>query len=949
MRRNSVLPNAFLLAVCFASAAFAESPAAIHIKNDAVEYVLGADGKNQHFILRQTGVDYCAQAPKTEFARVKKANKEYPATAVSYKDGVLSARFGEAGVIASVQVKSRDQYFVFEVIEVQGEGVDEFTFIDIPLTTKGEPDEPFAACALALNLQTRVLELPRANSRLRAICYPRFGFVGARVAVFGCEQPELRKVMKEVVARAPDLPRTRVGGPWALDAAQNYGSYLMTGGITEQNVDDWIRLAQQLGMRQIDFHGGHCFRFGDCEPDPKMYPRGWDSFKTVIDKLHAAGILAGLHTYAFFMAKSSKWVTPVPDPRLAKDATFTLADALPAEATTVAVEESTKDVSNVTGFFVRNSVTVQIDDELITYADTSKEPPYVFKNCKRGAWGTRVASHAKGAKVQHLRECFGLFVPDGDTTLLAEVAGKTAEMYSTCGFDMIYLDALDGEDVIAGGQNGWHYGSKFTFEICKRLTKPALMEMSTFHHHLWFVRSRMGAWDHPSRSHKRFIDLHCASNDSCRRMFLPANLGWWSFKTWAGALSEPTYSDDIEYFCGKALANDSSIEIAVNPENLVKTPALPRLASIIKNYEELRLADYFSEDVKQQLRAPGDEFELQQGDDGQWQFRRMQYAKHKVQGLDGWSDSWTVTNKYARQPLQIRIEALLSAGPYDAPTNVTLASFEDTKEFASSAAESGVTAKLDGSTEQVKAGKVSGCLVANNTRQQSVRSWARFSKIFTPPLNLDTQQAMGVWVYGDGKGEVLNLQLKSPPGFIPGDSEHYIVADFTGWRYFQLVEPEGERYANYSWPYGNLYSIYRENIAYSHVHALNLFVNNLPPKSSATCYISPVRALPTVKAKFHNPRVSCGGRTITFPVDMESGRYLELRSASDCKLYGPTGELICKVEPQGDIPFLELGENSVKFSCEPPAGLNPRANVSVITAGDVIRGINPKSKYGKAP
>jgi len=32
--------------------------------------------------------------------------------------------------------------------------------------------------------------------------------------------------------------------------------------------------------------------------------------KAVIDKIHAAGMLAGLHTYAFFVAKDSPWVAP---------------------------------------------------------------------------------------------------------------------------------------------------------------------------------------------------------------------------------------------------------------------------------------------------------------------------------------------------------------------------------------------------------------------------------------------------------------------------------------------------------------------------------------------------------------------------------------------------------------------------------------------------------------
>ena len=139
----------------------------------------------------------------------------------------------------------------------------------------------------------------------------------------------------------------------------------------------------------------------------------------------------------------------------------------------------------------------------------------------------------------------GLFAPDPDSTLLAEVAGHTADTFNECGFDMIYLDALDGEDVLAGRENAWHYGSKFAVEIANRLNKPALFEMSTFHHHLWYIRARMGAWDHPNRSHKEFIDIHAAGNLSGGKTFLPMNLGWWAVKVWAGPQSEPTFSPAI--------------------------------------------------------------------------------------------------------------------------------------------------------------------------------------------------------------------------------------------------------------------------------------------------------------------------------------------------------------------------------------------------------------------
>ena len=159
--------------------------------------------------------------------------------------------------------------------------------------------------------------------------------MGASVALVAAPRDEFRTALQEAVEDAPELPHSRLGGPWALDAPVNRGSYLFNfDGITPANVDAWIALARRLGMTQIDFHGGSSFRFGDCRPTPSLYPGGRADLKAAIDRLHAAGILAGLHTYAFFLAKDAPWVTPVPDPRLATARTFTLATDLDAAATT---------------------------------------------------------------------------------------------------------------------------------------------------------------------------------------------------------------------------------------------------------------------------------------------------------------------------------------------------------------------------------------------------------------------------------------------------------------------------------------------------------------------------------------------------------------------------------------------------------------------------------------
>ncbi len=940
MLRLVAVAGALLIASRLVANEIVPPKPSLTVESDSLRLTIGADAHALEFTDKSSGTNYCPKNPSAAFARVKKAGKFFEATAASLTEGRLVLEFGGAGVSAALKIVGAKHSVAVEVLSVTGDGVEEFMFADVPLTLKGAANEPFAACALALNLQTNVREIPGASSRPQASCYPRFGFAGAKVALIGCPQTELRRRMQEAVSAAPDLPHSPIGGPWALDAEINQGSYLFNfSDLSEEKADDWIKLARSLGLNQIDFHGGGSFRFGDCEPNPKTYPNGRASLKAVVDKLHAAGLKAGLHTYAFFIDKKCPWVTPVPDKRLAKDATFTLAEPLDANTNKVSVfvTEPTGDMSAITGFFVRNSVTLHVDDELITYSGVSQTAPYAFTNCQRGAWGTRVAAHAKGAKVHHLKECFGLFVPDGDTTMLADVAAATARTFNECGFDMMYLDALDGEDVLGGGENGWHYGSKFVFELWKRLERPALMEMSTFHHHLWYVRSRMGAWDHPTRSHKQFIDIHCAANSEGSRMFLPMHLGWWAVKTWTGPQGEPTFADDIEYLCGKAIGNNVGVSLmGVDPAKFAKNPALQRLGGITRQYEELRHAKYFSEPVKARLRVPGDEFKLEQSSGGKWQFRPARYTKHRIESRGDGTATWTVTNTFAAQPLRLRLEVLMSAEPYDSTNAIALAEFKDAKEFPDRTVAPGVTATLEPSTNFAKAGVSSALISATNTRPERSATWVKFGKTFTPPLNLGGERSLGVWVHGDGQGEVLNFQLHCPAHVVAGIGEHYVVVDFKGWRYFELIEPEGERYANYSWPYGNDYAIYREKIDYKQIEQFNVWINNLPANGTAKIYLSPVRATPLVKARIRNPRLTVGDRTLLLPVEMESGSYLELNSQLDCKVFGPDGAFLTDVNPGSSVPVLVPGANQLHFDCDAAPGVSPRMRITTSTFGEPL-------------
>jgi hypothetical protein len=83
-----------------------------------------------------------------------------------------------------------------------------------------------------------------------------------------------------------------------------------------------------------------------------------------------------------------------------------------------------------------------------------------------------------------------------------------------------------------------------------------------------------------------------------------------------------------------------------------------------------------------------------------------------------------------------------------------------------------------------------------------------------------------------------------------------------------------------------------------------------------------------------NPAVSIAGKRVVFPVEIESGCYLECNSAEDCQLYGPQGQLLRSVLPEGKIPSLESA-SEVRFECGDTA--DARANVTVISFGDPLK------------
>jgi hypothetical protein len=947
--------SAILLSLLVAAGSVPANP--VVLETDSFRLVLSADGKTRAFVDRATGENYCDAEKGLPFA-VWVEDTIYPASTVRLEQGLLVIQFGEVEREARFQVAARRRRIEFELVGISGkaEGLRELRFASIPLTLAGLPSEPFAVSPLALNLETHCAEIPGFTATLSgATCYAELGMQGAAVAVVACPSDELRDALKDAVSAAPDLPKSPIGGPWALDSELNRQSYFLdvTGKVNEQTVTNWIAMLEGLGVRQLDLHGGYAFRWGDYRPNPAEYPRGLDSLKAVVDQLHAAGISVGLHTYAMFIAKDTPWVTPVPDPGLAKDATFTLDAALSATDTIVPVVETTEQMSALTGFHHRNSATIQIDDELIVYAGVSKEPPYGFKRCTRGACGTVPAAHAKNARVFHLKECFGLFAPDPDADLFERVIDKTAETYNYCGFDMMYMDALDGSDVVdlkGGGKFGGHYAARFTHQLFRRLKKPPLMEMSTFGHHLWVVRSRMGAWDACQRAPQTFADIHMLSNRVWQRHFLPTNLGWWGVFNYSGVQPKRSLTEDVEYICAKALGTDSSLSflLGFSPDTFFDSYNQQRLGAIVRQYEQLRSSGRVSRSLRSKLAAPGQAFRLEGDTEGQYEFRPVRFHRHDVASSDG-RENWQVENRFDAQVPGIRIETLLSAEPFDGPNSAVLEDFSRPEAFDTLECQAEVSATFSVVDQPTRNSPVSARLMALNRSAAPERAWVSVERGFENPLNL-SGRGMGLWIYGDGSGALLNVQLRSPKHVTFALTEHYVRINFRGWRYVELIETEDYSIEQYEWPYAApradwqaklasamqlAYPLYHAHLNYAQIGILRLALNDLPQGREVEVFLGPIRSVPHKSATISSPELRFNGRAIRFPVTLQSGHMLEYAPHQGFIVCNAKGDLLKEGPVVAEPPRLESGVNSIEFKCGPAdAATTVHARVTLTTAGN---------------
>ncbi|NLF70177.1 MAG: hypothetical protein GX575_14155 [Candidatus Anammoximicrobium sp.] len=873
-------------------------------------------------------------APHPVLAVELASKRRLQARRLRSEDGLLVADFPRGVGSAAIRVEAQEHYFTVKAAKLSVPDAQRFTFFQIspaPNEYIGNmaglaSDEASGVCLRSLGLEVDT-SFHSPAPKFRASTSAEHGLVGPRIGLAAGPRAQLIPMLRAMAENEP-VPKSRCGGPWAMGAAETRGSYLFAD-MAAKDADAWIELARRGGFTNIHLHGWWS-TLGHYEPRAAYFPNGLEEMKATADRIRAAGLKPGIHTLTACISTNDPWVTPVPSPHLIATNSYTLAKPLSATDKTIYVNEAPAANHDVIWSYSSNGNALRVGSELIRYSAISREPPYAFLECERGAFKTQAAAHAEGTAADYLQQRYLAFYPDPKSPLAGELADCIARVYNECGMEMIYFDGSEGMRSRFGIDT-------MRWAIFQRL-HGGVTEASCWGHNSWWIHSRLGAWDHPVWAVKNFHDQHIRQASRFRKSdLLEPQLGWWAPRG-PSNIARGHFPDELEYFAAKNLSIDGPMSIqGVSVASRPWNARLEELFTVLGWHERLRLARYFDEATLQRVGEPGKDFRLRLSAAGQWQFTPAQLAKHRVSGLGNGSERWTVENPFAAQPLRARLEALYSVAPYDDEKATVLADYADLDALQNRRSAKDVTAQVDLETGDVQAGGRSLRFRASNRGDTARGAWAQVGMVYQHPyFSMMPGEALGLWVKGDGSGALLNVQIRSPREYHGCISDHYVDLDFTGWRYVELLlrERDAERMSDYVWPYyasGGSHAVYRNGVDRKHISEVNLLLNEIPAKGKVDILVSPIHSLATRQAKLVNPSLELAGTKVTFPVTLQSGQYLELESLDDCVLFDERGELLSRFRPQVDrLPALAEGQNALRFECAAPEGLSARAEVTVI-------------------
>jgi hypothetical protein len=903
------------------------------LETELLRCTISGQGILREFRDKRSGRDYAAPAVPVPVLQLVRRGVSTPLQSLIQEGDRLRAQFLDPDLRATLRVIRAPRHLVLEVVDVQPADVEQL-IVEFPLqrlkivagAMNATYDDQFGACLWGTTANTHQQLVAHGRDVLGLAAHSTRGhrIVAARFALTAAPRDQFQAAMMET-EQATGLPCPRLEGRWARDSQPVRRSYLFVVDAQESNIERLIEYAKIGHFGTILFLKDNWLAtHGHYQVNRRNFPDGVASLKRAVDKIHAAGLAAGVHAFGPSISPNDPYVTPRPDDRLACVACPPLAEAVDAKSPTLTLAG----LPQLPPRGPRNEAFpgyhLRIGDEIIRYQHVEAGPPPRFVRCQRGALGTKAAAHPAGAEVKGLLTLWNFFLVDPDSTLADELTGNFAAVFNACDFDMVYFDASDGIDDAYLDRG--YYLNKLHLGYYRKLKKDVLYQTSNGMgaNLVWHIVPR-GASADGHGDLKRYLDERLPGMLGMIDNLTRPDVGWYY-------MYDEVRPDQIEYVCAKTIGLDGSISIETSQAAMERHPRARQMVEMVGRYEQCRLADFFPENVKALLREPHHDFKLFRDGPG-WKLVRAVYEEPRfVESLDGRQNVWTLKNdRSAACPLCVEIACgfrNVRTADYDQPGALTIESFADTMPYRRSAANrneqffagpdamptaagasrAGVEVAFTPAAEAAPTSGRSAVLSAHNTGLRG--GWCATGRRLPKPLDLSRFRAIAFWIEGDGEGETLRVQLRDTAGRA---ATWPVLVSFKGWRLcvFPTAAAKG--------------------IDWSKTDSLLLRLQGLAGATAVRVGLSGLRALPELRdaPPLVQPSLAVNGRAAAFPVRVLSGQALTSEGPDGARFWPGGMRPGQAVDVSPAALMLAPGDNRILFSADTTAGYPGDVNVLV--------------------
>lgn len=611
----------------------------VTIENQRMKLVISRDGIAKSLVYKPTQEECLMPEKKTPISTITEPRPyqneiklAYLTKKTTFKSNAVRLQ-GDKLIIGyelipwevTVGLKITDDYIAFTLesfaltepygITMMEPPVSEMMFLQLPVRERGHWgdwlnviwDEDVAVNVLAADPYANV-DSEEAGEGCRILQAGSSGEVrltDTTAVLITCARDELLDTVAQVEADY-GLPHGVASRRHALYTA----SYYWSSNVHPGNVDEHIKWAKAGGFKLMclyyqAFLKSRGYRLiGDYNVFRDEYPNGKADLKTMLEKIKQAGITPGCHFLHCHIGRESRYITPVPDHRLNLVQNFTLARSLSTTDTEIIVEQNPMHAP-----VTEKRRVLKIGTELISYAGFTTTRPYTFHGCERAIDATTVNAQPKGFRfgVLDVSE-FGAATVyiDQNSDLQDEVAEYIADLWGA-GFEFFYFDGSEGVN-----PPFWHHVADAQYRVFSKLKpEPLFAEGAAKTHFSWHMLTGGNAFDvfSPEKLKEETIRHPLREAPRMQDNFTRLNFGWLGYRL-PDETTIGTQPDQLEFVTSKAAAWDCPVSIHANPELLAQHPRTADNFEVFKRWEEVRAKRWLTDDQKQILRDPNQEFIL---------------------------------------------------------------------------------------------------------------------------------------------------------------------------------------------------------------------------------------------------------------------------------------------------------------------------------------------------